>query len=197
MRRFLGDDDGARQLGAEVVAIGQEHGYAYWTTIGFAYLAAPEPGGEPDRAFLEQTIATLRLMGNEAFAASHLIYLARLDAATGDVDRAAEHIAAALVAVQEAAEHFHLPGLLRLRAAYALAQGAQADQPLADLREAVRVAIDQGSRVTRLRAALDLSGVPSPARPQDWRTVLSEARADLPPSFTSGETAAADELLGE
>jgi hypothetical protein len=119
-------------------------------------------------------------MGHEAFAASHLIYLARLDEAAGDVDRAAEHIADALAMVQEAGEHFHLPGLLRLRAAYALAQGAEADQPVADLREAVRVAIEQGSRVTRLRAALELSRVPPPARPQDWRTVLSEARADLP-----------------
>jgi class 3 adenylate cyclase/tetratricopeptide (TPR) repeat protein len=197
MRRFLGDDDAARGFGAEVVALGQEHGYAIWTTLGFVYLAARQPGGEPDRAFLEQTIATLRLMGHEAFAASHLIYLARLDAATGDVDRAAEHIADALTAVQEADEHFHLSGLLRLRAAYALARGAEADQPVADLREAVRVAIEQGARVTRLRAAVDLARVPSPARPQDWRTVLSEARADLPPSFTSGETAAADELLGE
>src|SRR3954447_15456661 len=79
IRRFLGDDDAARQLGAEVVAIGQEHGIAFWTRLGFVYLAAPQPGGEPDRAFVEQAIATLRLMGHEAFAPSHLIYLARLD----------------------------------------------------------------------------------------------------------------------
>jgi hypothetical protein len=66
---------------------------------------------------------------------------------------------------------------------------------VADLREAIRVAIEQGARVTRLRAALELSRVPAPSRPEDWRTVLSEARADLPPSFASEETAAADELL--
>jgi hypothetical protein len=134
-------------------------------------------------------------MGNEAFVASHLIYLARLDAAAGAVDRAAEHIADALEAVRTTGEHLHLPGLLRLRATYALAQGSPADQPVADLREAIRVAIEQGSRVTRLRAALDLSRVPPPSRPHDWRTVLSEARADLPGSFASDETAAADDLL--
>jgi len=195
IRRFLGDDDAARQLGAEVVAIGQEHGSVYWMTLGCVYLAAPQPGGEPDRAFVEQTIATLRLMGHEAFAASHLIYLARLDAATGDVDRAAEHIASALAAVREAGEYFHLPGLLRLRAAYALAQGAPPDQPVADLREAVRVSIEQCARVTRLRAALELARVPPAARPDDWRTMLAEAREDLPPSFATDETAAADELL--
>jgi hypothetical protein len=143
-----------------------------------------------------QVVATLRLMGNEAFAASHLIYLARLDAAAGEVDRAAEHVAEALAAVHDSGEHFHLPGLLRLRAAYALARGAPADQPVADLREAIRVSVEQGNRVTRLRAALELGLVPAAHRPADWATVLAEARADLPPSFASEETAAADELLG-
>jgi hypothetical protein len=143
-----------------------------------------------------QVIATLRARGHEAFAASHLIYLARLDAAAGDVGRAAEDIAEALTLVQAADEHLHLPGLLRLRAAYALAQGAPADQPVADLREAIRLAVEQGSPVSRLRAALELGLVPAPHRPPDWRTVLAEARADLPPSFASDETAAADELLG-
>jgi tetratricopeptide (TPR) repeat protein len=195
IRRFLGDDDAARQLGAEVVAIGQEHGYAYWRTLGSVYLAARRPGGEPDRAFVEQAIATLRLMGNEAFVASHLIYLARLDAATGDVDRAAAHITDALAAVDRTGEHFHLPGLLRLRAAYALDRGAAADQPLADLREAIRVAIEQCSRITRLRAALDIARVPEASRPDDWRTVLREAREDIPSPFTTAETTAADDLL--
>jgi class 3 adenylate cyclase/tetratricopeptide (TPR) repeat protein len=197
IRRFLGDDDAARQLGAEVVAIGQEHGYAYWTRLGLVYTAAREPGGEPDRAFVEEAIATLRLMGHEAFAASHLIYLARLDAATGDFKRAGEHIADGLAAVHKAGEHFHLPGLLHLRAAYALAQGAAADQPVADLREAVRVAIEQGSRVTRLRAALELARVPPAYRPDDWRATLSEARRDLPSSFRSRQTEAADDLLDQ
>jgi class 3 adenylate cyclase/tetratricopeptide (TPR) repeat protein len=194
MRRFLGDDDAARELGAEVVAIGQEHGYAYWTTLGFAYLAAPRPGAEADRDFEEQAIARLRRM-SEAFAASHLIYLARLDAATGDFDRAAEHIDDALAAVHRTGEHFHLAGLLRLRATYALARGAPADQPVADLMEAIRVAIEQGSRITRLRAALDLARVPEASRPDDWRTVLREAREDIPSPFTTVETTAADDLL--
>jgi class 3 adenylate cyclase/tetratricopeptide (TPR) repeat protein len=195
IRRFLGDDDAARQLGAEVVAIGQEHGYAYWTTLGLVYQAAREPAGAPDREFEEQAIATLRQMGHEAFAASHLIYLARLDAANGDVDRAAEHIADGLAAVQEAGEHLHLPGLLHLRAAYALARGAAAEQPVADLREAIRLAIEQGARVTRLRAALELARIPPASRPNDWRGTLAEARLDLPPSFKTEQTVAADVLL--
>jgi class 3 adenylate cyclase/tetratricopeptide (TPR) repeat protein len=195
IRRFLGDDDGARGHGAEVLAIGRERGYAYWTALGAVYLAAPEPGDEPDRAFVEQAIVTLRLMGNESFAASHLIYLARLDAAAGDLDRAAGHIADGLAAVRAAGEHLHVPGLLRLKAVYALTRGAATEDAVADLREAVRVSIEQGNRVSRLRAALELARIPASARPADWRTVLAEARADLPPSFVTDWTAAADALL--
>ncbi|WP_138732960.1 ATP-binding protein [Modestobacter excelsi] len=195
IRRFLGNDEGTRRLGAEVLALGREHGYAFWTALGAVYLAAPEPGDEPDRAFVEQTVGTLRLMGHESFAASHLIYLARLDAAAGDLDSAAGHISDGLAAVREAAEHLHLPGLLRLRAVYALARGAAAEEAVADLREAVRVSIEQGNRVSRLRAALELAAIPPPARPDDWRTVLAEARADMPASFVSDWAAAADALL--
>jgi tetratricopeptide (TPR) repeat protein len=195
IRRFLGDDDGTRRHGAEVLALGREHGYAYWTALGAVYLAAREPGDEPDRAFVEQAVVTLRLMGNESFAASHLIYLARLDAAAGDLDRAAAHIADGLAAVSAAGEHLHLPALLRLRAVYALARGADAGEPLADLRESVRLAVEQGNRVSRLRAALELARVPPSVRPEDWRTVLAEARADLPASFTTDWAADADALL--
>jgi hypothetical protein len=66
---------------------------------------------------------------------------------------------------------------------------------VADLTEAVRIATAQGARVSRLRAALDLARLPAPSRPAQWRTLLAEARADLPPSFRGAEAAAADDLL--
>jgi hypothetical protein len=40
-----------------------------------------------------------------------------------------------------------------------------------------------------------MAALPPPARPDDWRTVLADARADLPASPATAETAAADELL--
>ncbi|TFV86972.1 adenylate/guanylate cyclase domain-containing protein [Blastococcus sp. CT_GayMR16] len=196
IRRFLGDHDAARRLGAEVVALGELHGYAYWISLGSAYLAADTPDLAADRAFLEQAIATLRLMGHEAFVASALAYLAHLHAQADDVERAAELIDEALLLVHKAGENLHLPELLRQRALYTLSRGGNADRAVADLTEAVRIATEQGARVARLRAAVQLARVPAAARPDDWRTVLAEARADLPPAPVTDDTAAADDLLG-
>ena len=44
--------------------------------------------------------------------------------------------------------------------------------------------------------ALDLARLPVPSRPQHWRSLLTEAREDMPASFVTDETAAADHLLG-
>jgi class 3 adenylate cyclase/tetratricopeptide (TPR) repeat protein len=196
IRRFLGEHDDARRLGAEVVAIGQQHGYAYWISLGSTYLAAEAPGGQLDRAFLEQAIATLRLMGHEAFVASALAYLAQLNAQAGDVERAQELVDEALHLVHKAGEDLHLPELLRQRAGYTLALGGSADTAVADLTEAIRLATEQGARVARLRAAVQLARVPAATRPGSWRAVLAEARADLPASWVTPDTAAADDLLG-
>lgn len=194
-RRFLGDDAASQQLGSEVVGIGQEYGYVFWTTLGSAYIAPGPPGGEAHREFLEQIVNTLRMMGQEAFAASNLGYLAQLHAAASEIDRAQDAVAEALDVVRKSGEYLHLPELLRQRALYTLAGGGDTDEAVADLKEAERVATEQGARVARLRAALDLARLPELTRPKSWRGLLQEARSDLPALFTSDETAAADDLL--
>jgi tetratricopeptide (TPR) repeat protein len=133
----------------------------------------------------------------ESFSAFFLAYLARLHAGAGDIDRAAELVAEALDVVYRTGEELHLPELLRQRARYALDSGGNDDEAVADLKEAVRVATEQGARVSRLRAAVELARVPASYRPDDWRSTLSEAREDMPPSFTSDETTAADRLLDQ
>jgi class 3 adenylate cyclase/tetratricopeptide (TPR) repeat protein len=195
IRRLLGDDESAQRLGAEAVAIGREHGFALWATNGAILAATSTPGDAPDREFIARTIATLQLMGHQAYAASHLAHLAQLDAAAGEVDRAEEHLAEAFAAVHRTGEDLHLPELLRQRARFTLAREGDTARAVADLTEAVRVATGQGARVSRLRAALDLARLPAPSRPAHWRTLLGEARADMPPSFVTDETAAADDLL--
>jgi class 3 adenylate cyclase/tetratricopeptide (TPR) repeat protein len=197
IRRIQGDYAAAQRLGAEVVAIGAEHGYAYWTALGSAYLATSTPGGPPDRVFLEQVVVGLRLMGQEAFAPANIGYLAELTASSGDVDRAHELVSEAVELVHKTGEFLHLPELLRARAEYTLARGGDAEDAVADLTEAVRVATEQGARVARLRAALALSQLPESFRPPGWRGALSEARTDMPASLETEETAAADALLAD
>jgi class 3 adenylate cyclase len=198
VRRFAGDEEAAWRLGAEVVAIGREHGYTFWATIGSAYAATDPPGGEAHRAHLEGVIATLRLMGQESFAAAHLGYLAQLHATAGDVDRALELVDEALESVHKTGEYLHLPELLRQRAGYIGALGRpDSRDAVADLLEAEAVAAEQGASLARLRAAVDLAGLPGSSRPQGWRAMLTEARSALPPTFSSNDTAAADDLLAD
>lgn len=193
MRRFLGQHDASRLLGAEVVGIGQVYGYAYWTMLGSSYVTTDKPGGAPDRRFLEENIAALRLMGQEAFVASNLAYLAHLSRAEGDADKAHQLIGEALEVVHKHGEFLHLPELLRLRAVYGLARGGDPEEAVADLTEAVRVAREQGARVARLRAAVDMARLPAEHRPATWRADLEEAKNALPAPIA--ETSDADALL--
>jgi tetratricopeptide (TPR) repeat protein len=196
IQRYLGNIEAASQMAAEGVAIAREHGYAFWTAYGALWAATDTPGGPPDRAYLEETLTAVELMGQRAFHAAHLAFLARLDAEAGDAERADEHLAAAFGAAKQSGEDVHLPELLRQRAQFTLARGGDAGPAVADLTEAVRIATRQGARMSRLRAAVDLAGLPPASRPEKWRTVLAEARNDMPPSTATGETAAADRLLG-
>jgi hypothetical protein len=195
-QRFLGNIEASTRLGSEAAAIGREHGYPFWTTYGATWAATDIPGHLPDRAFLEQNLATLDVMGQRTFRASHLGFLARLDAEAGDVDRADAHLAAAFAAAQQSGEDVHLPELLRQRAGFALARGGDAGPAVADLTEAVRIATRQSARMSRLRAAVDLAHLPPASRPENWQTTLAEARDDMPAATTTRETADADRLLG-
>ncbi|MGY1794283.1 ATP-binding protein [Geodermatophilus sp. SYSU D00525] len=195
IRHLLGDEEAARRLGAEAADIGREHGYALWAAFGAAWAATDRPGGPPDRAFLEQALETLALMGQQGFFAGHLGRLADLDAAAGDQEQADRHLAEALETVSRTGEELDLPELLRRRARFTLARGGDAAPAVADLTEAVRVATGQGARLSRLRAAVDLARLSPDVRPAGWRTVLEEARADLPGATVTPETTAADALL--
>jgi class 3 adenylate cyclase len=195
IRRFVGDHEASWRLGAEVVAIGQEYGYAFWTALGSTYLATAAPGTGPDKDFLAQVIHALRLMGQEAFAASNLAYLGHLHAEGGDLARAHELLDEALEVVHKTGEYVHLSELLRQRAGYALALGRPASPAVDDLLEAIAVAKEQGARVGRLRAAVALAQVREPARPEIWRAELAGARDGIPASLVTPDVAAADELL--
>jgi tetratricopeptide (TPR) repeat protein len=196
IRHLLGDEEAAQRMGAEAVVIGRQHGYALWTAFGAAWAATDTPGGPPDRKFLEHALEALARKGQLGYLAGLLGRLAWLDERAGDEARADEHLAKAFEMVRRTGEELDLPELLRLRARFTLTRGGEASRAVSDLTDAIRVATEQGARLSRLRAALDLAGVPAASRPADWRTLLDEARNDMPSSTGIAETAAADVLLG-
>jgi class 3 adenylate cyclase/tetratricopeptide (TPR) repeat protein len=193
IRRYLGDEEAARRLGAEVATIGQEHGYAYWVLMGANYTAG-DPTGPPDAAAQEQAIAGMRGIGQEAFVASNLTWLARLQALAGALDTAVDTASEALRAAHKTGEYLHLPEVLRARGEFQLRRG-RPEEALLDLREALSVAIEQGARVARLRVALDIARLPDAVRPDGWRADLDDAVQDMPTTFDRPELQAARSLL--
>ena len=195
IRRFLGQHDASRLLGLRG---GGDRPGVRICLLDDARLLVRDHRRSGWRArceFLEQTIATLRLMGQEAFAASSLAHLAHLNAEDDELGRAHELIDEALEVVYKTGENVHLPELLRLRAVYSLARGGDEVEAVADLTEAMRVASEQGARVARLRAGIELARLPEAVRPHDWRILLTQARGDITSSLPTGETADADDLL--
>ena len=195
IRRFTGDHAAARLLGAEVASIGQSYGYVYWVTLGSSYLTTQEPSGQPDPSFLAEVISALRLMGQEAFAASNLAYMAELEADAGNTEKALEFIEEAIDVVHKTGENLHLASLLRRRALYSLALGRDSVDAIADLTEAVRVAAEQGAVVERLRAASALAQLGEDVRPPAWREWLQQAIAEVPEGSSIRELNEATTLL--
>ena len=194
-QHFLGDDEEMRRAVAEAVAISQQHGYSLLATFGGAWASTAPPGGAQDRQLLEESLQALARMGQQGFSAGLLGRLAQLEAAAGEQGLADQHLAAAFETVRRTGEELDLPELLRQRARFGLASRGDVEQAVPDLLEAIRLATERGARVSRLRAALDLAGLPAGVPPMGWRRLLAEAREDMPSSFVTDETAAADALL--
>jgi hypothetical protein len=195
MHHFLGDDDEMLRAAAEAVAISQQHGYSLLATMGAAWAGNAQPGDAPDREVLQRSLDALARMGQQGFFAGLLARLAGLDAAAGDHRGADQHLAEAFELVRRTGEELDLPELLRQRARFTLVRTGDAAQVIADLTEAVRLATERGARVSRLRAAVDLARLPAHSRPKGWRSLLAEARDDMPRSTTTVDTVAAGELL--
>ena len=183
--RFVGDDEKSRRLGEEVVALGEGHGYALWTALGSAYAPPVPTGGAEHRAFLEQVITTVRLMGQESFTAAYLGYLAELHADVGEVTRALECVGEACQVVEKTGEDLHLPGCSGTGLATPWPPAGTSATQSPTLREAVRIATNRTPGWTACEPPWSSPAFPTDHRPADWRHRSGAARGAVlcpPPS---------------
>lgn len=192
-RRIVGDPTGAEALGAEVVRIGQQYGYAYWLALGSMYMVAPTPGETTAADAMTQSIATLRAIGHEAFMASSLGYLAQLWEEGGMHDQAIATIGEALLVAEKTGERLHVPELLTARAL--LRRSEAPVEAGADLAEAINLAERHGLHLIGLRAAVAQAELPPSARTGPWREQLEAALARMPAGVSLAETSAAESIL--
>ncbi len=182
-QRFLmGDRAGAQALGEEAIAIGMEHGFAYWVAIGSVYHRL----AQPDVAAIEEALTVLRMIGHRAFWPSYLGYVAIAHAEAGFDEDAMASVDEAIETAEQSTERVHVPDLLHLRATLELGRPKPDHRRAAsDLRESHRVAMEQGAMLIALRSANALSALPDDVRPTDWSDLVGAALADIPgePSY--------------
>lgn len=195
IRRVANDDDGARAMGADAVAVGHEYGYTYWVMVGSMYQAAASLDEPPDPDFLAAAIDSVRSIGHDAFLGANLAYLAELRATAGDLAGALATIEDALITVDKTGEELHRPELLRRRVAHRRALVGPGPSDAAEIAASYERAVARGLDLIALRCAIDLARLPEEERPGDWRSTLEEAAKRLAGSPAVEFTQAA-EILG-
>jgi predicted ATPase/class 3 adenylate cyclase len=108
---------------------------------------------------LEQGLAQHSETGTEEILSTYLDMHAEALAAAGRFDRAMQVIDTAIEGSKRSGQVFWLPELYRRRASVARACGAENDRVLSDLRTAMRIAGEQGSKVLASRAKDDAAAV--------------------------------------
>lgn len=181
---WLGDETAMVERARAAVELCARYGFAYYGEWGQMLLAWSERESQPSTAAarIEEALRTLRSIGAESRRPYFLSLLADTHAAGGDHDRGRAVLGAALSTADANEDRFWVPELLR-----SLAHVRPSGDLDAGLRQAIRMARDQGNRSLALRAALDLAR----ARPDagDALEVLAAVVADLP----DGETRPAEE----
>ncbi len=176
-RRLFGDDEAARRLGSEMLAIAREHGLGYWERFGCVYQAAPHIALEPMAEFVEHAITELLAMGHALGVNGDLGHLSRLQAGEGRVTEALETVGRAIRMAESSGELVQLPELLRLQARYKGQLDSGADEILDLLMTALQQAESQGSPPMALRIAGDIAAMPPDLRPDNWHALLTAAQA--------------------
>jgi hypothetical protein len=199
MRIESGQLDRAAEVAADLVRLGEEHGFDAWAMVGAAQQATVSAlsslaADAVDPAALQGHIATITAFVDawRAFGMICLItyydgVIARLLVGAGQLADARDRVSVALHLAEETGMQFHDANLLRIRAC----THDDDEQRRADLRAAVELARRQGATIYELRAAADdfeLRGEPA-------RQALVEAINRFPAGSTWPPLARARALL--
>lgn len=175
LRGKLGDDDGARAIGAQLAEVATQHGYVYWGALAAVW------GHGDDPEAMRGTMDVLAAIGHRAFVSSYLGQLADLEAPS-DQERALATITRAGDEIRATGEELHLPQVLRQTAQIRLLNGHEPSEALADLTAALASAAEHRNAVDRLLSALTLADLDPEVRPADWVDQLRAAVGAFNPS---------------
>jgi predicted ATPase len=160
LAQLSGDPATAVTRAQATVALAAEHNFLTWQAAGYLHLT----GGMCEQGMLdaglpglEATVEAWQKAGAGLMVPYFLGRLASAKLAVGAVDVAEATVDDALRVASASGEHLYDAELLRLRARIREARGAPEPDVVADLEEAVRVAVGQGSRVFALRGLIDLA----------------------------------------
>lgn len=189
----------AAQIAAELITLGEQHGFDAWTLTGTAQQATvaaltaladnADPAVlQPHIAALTAFVETCRSMNAISLITFYDAILARLLTAAGEVPKARERLETALELAEHTKMHFYDAELLRLRAHTT----DDVEAKRAQLKAAWELARHQDAPIFALRAAADhfrLDG--ASAAP-----TLSDALNRFPDDSTWPEVALARAMLG-
>ena len=180
LRQYRREPVAARGCAEAVVALADEHGFAFWRCAGLVLrgwaIAESDPRGDgPEQ--IREGINLFASTGSETYLTYHLALLAEAQARAGRSEDALRTLAEAESVASRTGEHFHRAELYRLRGELS-ARAGSIDTAEDYFRQALDVARAQQSKSLELRAALSLARLRGPA----GQPLLSELSA----GFTEG-----------
>jgi class 3 adenylate cyclase len=166
MHRLAGDHAEALAHGQEMLTIGERHGFALWSLVGWIHVSVDRVHlGEP--AALDAAVAALRqwreLRASEVWTPYFLTLLGAAQIHAGRDGDARESLDEALAAASRTGSRFFDPETLRIRGALRWHRGDPGG--LDDLRHAVEKARRQHAAAFELRASASLEATSSLVSP--------------------------------
>jgi class 3 adenylate cyclase/tetratricopeptide (TPR) repeat protein len=168
-----GDVGAAMAVAADSLTFSQRKGLAMWAGMDFMLMLIARAKLEPtndNESRLARFVDRQRATGTTTQLPYFMCEHARVCADVGRLDESIERLDEALGIAESSGERRHVVEILRRRGVIKLANRANRSDVVADLTEAVSVAIDQRACVYGARAILDLDRV---GDPDDLRAIAT------------------------